>query len=277
LWKTVRAVGGNLLVTGGTGRLGRLLRAVWADRAEGAAWPGRPGSDGAWPGLDAPPGAVILHLAGATGGSAAELRANADLARAVARAARRIGAARVILASTVAVYRPGPDLLDEDSPPDPPSDYGRSKLAAERALAAGLSGSGIAVCRLRIANVAGADALLGGALARPGGPVTLDPVPGQLAGPERSYIGPMTFARVLAALIAQPDLPPVLNLAQPGAVGMADLLEAARLPWAWGPPRPATVPRVVVDVARLARRVPLDSATPPGLVAELTALKGIWP
>lgn len=240
-------------------------------------WPGRPGPDGTWPGFDAPPGAVILHLAGVTRGTAADLQANVDLAQAVARAARRIGAARAIFASTVAVYRPGPGLLTEDSPPDPQSDYGRSKLAAEQALVADLAGSGTALTVLRIANVVGADALLGRARARPGATVTLDPVPGQPAGPERSYIGPVTLARVLSALIAERDLPPLLNLAQPGAVGMADLLDAARLPWTWGPPRALTVPRVVVDVARLAQRVPLDSATPAGLLAELDRLQGIWP
>lgn len=263
-------------MTGGTGRLGRLLHAAWAGQG-GLAWPGRPGADGGWPGFQAPPGAVILHLAGVTRPGDTPFAANLDLARHLVAAASRIGAARVLFASTVAVYRPGPEPMDEATPPDPQSDYGRSKLAAEEILARGLAPLGIRLTVLRIANVAGADALLGGASARPGQTVVLDPVPGQPAGPERSYVGPLTLARVLAALAARADLPPVLNLAQPGALGMADLVAAAGLPWSWGPARSGTVPRVVVDVARLAALVPLDPATPDGLVAELAALRGTWP
>ena len=228
---------------------------------------------------DWPEGAVILHLAGVVPGAGGDMERNRDLALALVRAARARRAAHVLFASSVAVYRPGPGFLDEGAPPDPPSAYGRSKRAAEDALRDGLAGSGTGLTCLRIANLAGADALLGGALGRQG-PVVLDHVAGMPAGPERSYVGPQTLARVLARLAelaAQPGaLPEVLNLAQPGAVAMGDLLTAAGIAWRFGPD-PAPAPRVVVDTARLQRLMALPPATPEGLVGELASLKGVWP
>ena len=275
----------NVVVTGAGGRVGRLLRHCWA---------GEVGAQVLWQSRDAagttvwdfesallpgwPKGAVILHLAGVTRGSPADLAANVTIAKSLARAARHSHAAHVLFASSVAVYRPSTMPLDERAPPDPVSDYGRSKLAAEVALAEGLAGSGTGLTCLRIGNIAGADALLGGRAVTGGTPVTLDPVPGQLMGPTRSYIGPLTLARVLADLIpVAPDLPDVLNLAQPKAVAMGDLLNAALLPWSFGQARPSTVPKVEVDTARLQALLPLAPASAAGLVAELAALKGVWP
>ncbi|WP_182422194.1 NAD(P)-dependent oxidoreductase [Aureimonas sp. ME7] len=45
--------------------------------------------------------------------------------------ARRNGVKRVLFTSSIAVYGPGEDLKTESSPPEPTSDYGRSKLLAE--------------------------------------------------------------------------------------------------------------------------------------------------
>ena len=271
-------------MTGAQGRLGRLLRHVWADRA--VIWQSRRalGANGlTWDfSADLPTGwpdrAVILHLAGITRGSAGDLAVNVDLARALAVAARRQGAAHVLFASTVAVYRPGPLALDEMTPPDPVSDYGRTKLAAEQALAEGLAGTGTGLTCLRIGNIAGADALLGGQAASGAARVTLDPVPGQRTGPERSYVGPITLAQVLQQLIRRaPDLPGVLNLAQPGAVAMGDLLDAAGLPWDFGPARAGAVPRALVATDRLQAMLPVPVATASALAAELRRLNGVWP
>lgn len=278
-----------LLVTGASGRLGRLLRTVWGDTPPlpgGTVWQGRSptrAGDLCWDfGADLPAnwpqGAVILHLAGVTRGTPEQLHANVTLARALAAAARAGRAAHVLLASTVAVWPVQQTPLAEHQPPAPANPYGASKLAAEQALRDGLRGSGIGLTALRIGNVAGADALLGGALARPGQAVTLDPVPGQPAGPERSYIGPLTLARVLAALIQRaPNLPDVLNLAQPGPIAMGDLLQAARADWQFGPLRDGVAPRVVMDTAQLQSLVTLEQARPVGLVAELDSLRGRWP
>jgi nucleoside-diphosphate-sugar epimerase len=275
-----------LLVTGAGGRLGRLLREVWSRELPPGISPlwsprraGRPG-DLIWdfdaPPPDLPPGAVILHLAGVTSGTVDQLGQNILMAERLGRAARVAGAMRVLCASTVAVYRPGPLPLTEATPPDPQSPYGASKWAAEQALAAELAGSGVGLTCLRIANVAGADALLGGA-AGSGHAVVLDPVPGQGFGPERSYIGPQSLARCLADLAERGDLPAVLNLAQPGVVAMGRLLTAAGLDWRFGPPRAGVVPRVVVDTGRLDGLVALDRASPEGIVAELRAVEAFWP
>jgi hypothetical protein len=136
-------------------------------------------------------------------------------------------------------------------------------------------GCAVPVTVLRIGNVVGADGLIGAAV--PGRTVVLDPAPGQARGPLRSWIGPVTLAHVLGDLAAMAlrgaPLPPVLNIAALRPAGMADLLEAAGLPWAWGP-NPAPLPAVTLDTTALAALRPLPAATadPAGMVAEWRAL-----
>lgn len=274
-------------MTGATGRLGRLFQVEAAQMRPQAPdlWPiSRRLGDGAkilWDfkgqaPQDWPEDAVLLHLAGTLSGDEAALHANVTLAEVVLRAAVARKARLVLFASSVAVYRPSAGVIEETATPDPAGAYGRAKWQAEQVLADGLAAAGIAFCALRIANVAGADALLGGAAGRVG-PVVLDPVAGQPMGPERSYIGPRTLARVVLDLAGRRDLPPVLNIAQPGAVAMGDLLQAAGLDWRFGPARAETVPRVVVDTARLQGLMAVEPATPAGLIGELAALRGRWP
>jgi nucleoside-diphosphate-sugar epimerase len=259
-----------LLVTGSTGRLGGYLRRLWPFALKGGLRPvwqardGRPGCLG-WDILHdpAPPwaGGVVLALAGGRG----EPDVNTALALATLRAARAQGARHVFLASSSAVYAPGADL-GEDTSPAPPNAYGAAKLAMERAA---LAEGGVPLTILRIGNVAGADALLG----RASGEVVLDPV-NDGAGPIRSYIGPVSFAAVLARLAQLAAegraLPQVLNLAAPRPVSMRALLEAAGLPWRAGPENPAAVPVVTLDTARLQAlmRLPPPASQPAGIVAE---------
>ena len=131
---------------------------------------------------------------------------------------------------------------------------------------------------LRIGNIAGADALLGGN--EPGRRVVLDPVAGQ-NGPERSYIGPTVLAAVfsrLAALVVEGTaLPVLLNVAQPGRIAMGDLLDAAGRDWGFGPPNAAVLPRLTLATDRLAALVPLPAASAADLVADLASLSGRWP
>jgi hypothetical protein len=101
-------------------------------------------------------------------------------------------------------------------------------------------------------------------------PVTLDPVAGG-RGPVRSYIGPATLAHVLNTLAHAPDLPAILNIASPGPVAMADLLDAAHIPWTFGPPRAGAIPRVALSTARLEGIVPLPPADPQAMIAEWSA------
>lgn len=273
-----------LIVTGASGRIGRLLRAVWGDSVAGMPilWSARrpqQGIDLAWnigwePAPPLPTGAIFLHLAGQTRGNATELAENCRSADALCKTAGAMGARHVFLMSSVAVYRPSPGAIAEDTASDPISDYGRAKLEAETAARAAFPGVGI----LRLGNLAGADSLLTSARR---GAVLLDPVEGMPRGPERSYIGPRTLAATLAALVGKvavgEALPEILNIAQPPALAMADLLDAAAADWRFGPPRAGVIPRVAVALDRLAGLVDLPDASAAGIVAELETLKGRWP
>ena len=276
-------------MTGGSGRVGRLLARAWAVAPPplDPLWQSRSGASHAvrWTPLEGPqaliaavgdrPPAAMLVLSGVTPGPEASFDLNAALARACLDAARAAGIPRVLYASSVAVYGPPRAApFAETDPPRPASAYGRAKLAAEAVCNAGRAG-GLEVCALRIGNVFGADALMrNAACLTPGGALRIDRFPdGQ--GPLRSYIGPATLARVIGTLAAdRAALPPVLNLAVPGAVAMTDLATAAGVPWCWTPAPPSAVQRVLLDCGALARRVEISPAegTAPGIAAQLASL-----
>ncbi len=244
----------QVLVLGATGRIGTILRRflppavpaarmLWQARREmpGPGWLSLdPLADGAALARAAEGCDAILCLAGVTPMRAehapARMADNVALARAAVQAAVQAagqgGCARVLLASSAAVYGRAGGLLREDLPPAPVSDYGRAKAAMEADAAALGAREGVQVSCLRIGNVAGADAILGGW--RPG--FALDCFADGRT-PRRSYVGPATLARVLTDLLAAPaPLPGVLNVAAPGLIGMGELLDAAGLDWT---PRPA--------------------------------------
>lgn len=252
-----------IIVTGAGGRIGRLLRHLWK---VDACWLTRHDWDilqEAAP--DLPKGCTWLDLSGVTRGDVA---VNAALARRVCAAASKTGG-RLIYMSSAAVYSGGAADMHEADPPQPPGDYGRSKLAAE-VIVGKLPGSTV----LRLGNLAGADALLG--VVRD--TVILDPVPGLSQGPVRSYIGPHVLAKVLLDLCLAPErrLPDIINLAQPGGVAMADLLTSARIDWRFGPVREGVLGRVVMSVRRLIDIVSVPEADPERIVADLRRLGG-WP
>lgn len=264
-----------MLVTGAAGRIGGILRAAWGDDA--AIWQSRRSRPGyfEWDMLARPwsgpslSGSVIVNLAGVTSGAA--LDDNIALARAALDLGAAQGAAHLFLLSSAAVYGRGDGgPLREDGPVHPANPYGHSKLEME-ALAAGLPH----VTVLRLGNVAGADALLGRAVADR--VVQLDPVPGRPGGPARSYIGPLTLARVVARLcdlaFAGAALPPILNLAQPGGVTMAALLDAAGLPWHYGPENPQVLSSVLLDTSRLESLMEVPVADATVMVAEWRELQ----
>lgn len=279
----------RLLVLGGSGRLGGLLRRVWSLSGTAApqlVWQARrPGDFAAFGGPSvvfdplAEPGALaravaaaeaVLLLAGPTRGTAEALSAHAALAGAVLDCA---GGRPVLLASSAAVYgRPAGRLCHEEDAPAPISDYGRAKAAME-AVAAGRPGAVV----LRIGNVAGADALLGQP-APPGGR-RLQVFADGLA-PRRSYIGPQALARALARLVrlavGGAALPGVINLALPGAVGMEALLRAAGESWQADPAPPEAIAAVelAVDRALALGLVPDLPVTAAGLVADLRLEEG---
>ncbi len=264
----------QILVLGATGRIGAMLRRVWP--AGQGLWQARssvpPAPPAEWVRFDpqSDPAAltaaamraeVILCLAGVTPAAAAR---GADMADniALALAAVRAGAAAgrpVLLASSAAVYGAQGGLLSESTPLAPVNNYGRAKAEMERRAADLGAGLGVPVSALRIGNVAGADAILGGW--REG--FTLDRFADGRT-PRRSYIGPVTLARVLADLAARAagagDLPGCLNIAAPGVVEMGALLDAAGLAWAPRPAPEGAIPEVALDVTALTRLVPFTPA-----------------
>ncbi|MFN3641540.1 MAG: NAD-dependent epimerase/dehydratase family protein [Gemmobacter sp.] len=259
----------RLLVVGATGRVGRCLRAAWLAVPPAGITPvwqtRRAASAAGWVSWDPLSGAPmpacdgVLDLAGITPGSGADLGMNARLAAAVTDAA---GGRRVLFASSVAVYGETGPAADERRPPRPTSPYGAAKLEAEAAV------EGRAVI-LRIGNAIGADALQGAvaALAAGARQIVFDRF-ADGGGPRRSCIGPQTLARVLAALALAPHLPPVLNVASPGAVDLAAILRAAGVPFVWRPAHPGAVQHAVMDCTLLATLVPLPPADAACIAAE---------
>ncbi|MAC81887.1 MAG: NAD-dependent epimerase [Rhodobacteraceae bacterium] len=274
-----------VIVLGATGRLGGILRRHWAGgRDPGTLWlardPGRAPGSGlvACDPLGDPQGLArraqgaqaVLCLAGITPAAAARGAAfeeDARLALAAMAAAEAAGA-HTFLCSSAAVYGRAEGLLEETAAPTPVAPYGQSKAAMEAAALAQAARTGQGVTILRIANVAGADAILGGW--REG--FALDAYPDGTT-PARSYIGAATLARVLATLMGLRDLPQLLNIAAPGVVEMGALLDAAGLPWAARPAPDTAIARVELFTQRLTALVPLEPATAEGLVAEWQADK----
>ena len=242
------------LIMGASGRLGQALARVWDGPAP--VWQTRSGAGGslAWDILNAPAPELpavsgIVVLAGVTAGSAAELALNTDLAQAGADLGARLGVP-VLVASTQAVYGPQPGLLREDAALMPANDYGRAKCAMEAAVAAPH------VTCLRIGNVAGCDALAAG-ITRGG--VVLDRfADGQ--GPRRAMLGPLDLCHVIQGLLAAPARPPVLNVARPGLVAMADVLMAAGVAFDWRAAPKGALPELGLDVTLLQGICPLPAA-----------------
>lgn len=253
------------VLLGANGQLGRMIRAFWTDGpltavARTPAHGELPGDLGAggpqMQALLAGKGAVIC-MAGVTPAVPdADMSLNVDLALAAIRAAHAAGAGRVFLASSAAVYGRQSGVLSEKTNCAPLSVYGHAKAQMEDAGLTLGAQIGQPVTVLRIGNVAGADAILGGWHAA----MAIDQMPGG-ATPARSYIGPQSLSAVLAGLAQMHDLPEVINIAAPGAVQMGALLDAAGLGWT---PRKApddVIAQVSLCTERLARYVPLSAAS----------------
>lgn len=276
---------GGVLLLGASGRLGGMLRRHWPDPGTlRVQWrPGRgdappdahrfelpvPGHPPSADALTAARGArAILCLSGVTparaAGTADALEANVDLGLGALALAQAAGVPRLLLASSAAVYGTGGNGLHEGAAVSPVSPYGNAKLAMEQAVLA-RARTEQKVTMLRIGNVAGADAILGGW--RPG--MALDRFPDGRT-PRRSYIGPQTLARVLHRLCFDAALPEVLNIAAPRAVEMGALLDAAKLAWQPRPALPEAIPEVRLDTNALEARVAFapENGTPAGLVGE---------
>lgn len=268
------------LVVGASGRVGRLLARAWELEGQtptlqhrGAALPSDLPQTEWHPLTRAPlePGRfrAMIVLAGAVRG---DLSLNSQLAEACCAAAAQTGIGQVLLASSSAVYGVNGGLAcREDTPTHPVNDYGRAKLEAE-AVANGWRARGLAITALRIGNVAGADALLGGI--QPGQPTKIDAF-ADGTGPVRSYIGPISLADVLARLLGQ-DLPPVLNIGAPHPVAMADLAQAAGAEWQYQPAPATAYQRITLDCGQLAQHYHFaeNQSDAAAMVAEWQSARG---
>ena len=261
-----------ILVVGATGRIGGVLRRCWPDGA--GRWQTRRAEAGpGWVQVDplGDPGGLaraasgcgaVLCLAGAVPGRGGDMALTTPLALAALRAG---AGAPVLVASSAAVYGAAAGPLHEGMELASLSDYGRAKAEMEQAVQEEGARLGVAVTSLRIGNIAGLDAILGGW--REG--FTLDRFADGRT-PRRSYVGPGALAALLLALARHTGLPPVLNLALPGAVEMGALLDAAGLPWTPRPAGAGAIPEVELDTALLGSLLPLDAgpARPEELVAD---------
>ena len=258
---------------GASGRIGRLIRTLPQLQGAEILWAlRRPDPDLPdaliWPDLsdpspllsaarNGPIDTVFGFFRGALDGSGPS---DTNLALATLDAARKAGVRQVLLASSSAVYGAGHAPYREEDTCAPLSPYGAAKHAMEQAVA-GVSG----VTCLRIGNVAGADALMGGWR---GGVVTLD-INDEGRGPKRSYIGPMSLRDTLVHLAGLRGLPPVLNVGGAPAVTMDALLDAAGITW-----RPrldiAAARDITLDCHRLAECCPqeLIETSPDQIVAQ---------
>ena len=89
-------------------------------------------------------------------------------------------------------------------------------------------------------------------------------------------IGNIAGFDVIAALMKAPNLPDVLNIAQPGPIEMGALLQAAGRDFATVPAPDAAIAEVALDLGRLsgflAPKMQLHVADPAQMVAEMALL-----
>jgi nucleoside-diphosphate-sugar epimerase len=273
----------SALLLGASGKLGRMMRAVWRpqDYIVLPVFRNIPAGQGVvqwFPGAPPPDLArvrAVVALWGVTPGADRVLEDNVRLAEAAMDLAEQVKAEVVVHCSSAAVYRPGVQAIAESVQPDPQSAYGRAKVSMEQAIVRRCHAEGPRQIVLRIGNVAGADGLF--ANLRPGRRMVLDQFEnGQ--GPARSYIAPHDLARCIEALIASPTAEGVFNVAAPMPTAMADLINACGEDLCWREAPEAAFPMMWLDTKRLTQMVPMDAATA-GASYLVNAAKntGVWP
>ncbi len=255
----------RVLILGASGKVGRMLTRFWVQSPpnDWVVFPQvRHGASSAeinWSLGDGPsllkPATAVVVLWGASPGSGLSFGENERLGLAALEIARDIGADRVFLASSAAVYG-GAEIADMTEGTKnllPSGEYGQSKLAMENAAAlwAKRHPDGPAVCCLRISNVVGGDSLF--ASLAGGSSIVLDRFPSG-GGPRRSYITPSDLARTIDRLVKLPvhDVPRILNIAGARPVSMEDMAEAAGADVTWRPAPDSALECVAMDTSCLA-------------------------
>lgn len=290
------SAGASVLVLGASGRIGGILSQFWPMQGLPPLWQWRGlsrrcqrGATMSWdilsePAPDIGDVDIVLGMAGVVPGRAEALSFNTELALATLELAEKAGAKHVFVSSSAAVYGSQPGTYSETATPQPDTPYGRAKLAMEDAVTQAAFGMSVGVTCLRIGNVAGADALLGGSVMRwrrePRAAILLDQFPNG-EGPWRSYIGPKDLADVFAHLCrlgaAGVRLPRILNVASPAPVAMSHLLDAANAGWTWRHAQKTAVSKLALDVAELGSiyQFKPDAAHPTRIVAQWEAMANV--
>lgn len=199
---------------------------------------------------------VVYHLAAVPGGAsesdyALSRRVNLDLALAVLEAsAARTRPARVIYASSIAVYGLAtPDEVDDDTPPRPSLTYGAHKLMVETALA-DLSRRG---------RIDGLALRLPGIVARPGS--------GE--GLRSAFMSNLFHAYAHGRPYTVPTSPDATVWVMSADRAVDNLLHGAQCGgWPAGTPRALTLPVMRVTVGELAAAVGRAVGTEPPITYE---------
>lgn len=264
----------NCVVFGTRGRLGRLLKRAWIQKGVSHLFadPCDLRAPGSVQVTDLQ-GRVVMCLAGVTPASKARVGQtiydNQTIAEGMMQIAADGRAAGVLFLSSIAVYGAKGAPWAEDADLLGHSAYARAKIAMEKCVFEMSSSLDLPATCLRLGNVAGADAALGGWTEG----AQMD-VFANGRTPLRSYIGPKTLVDALDALATQvTDLPPVLNLGSAPAIEMGDLLDAAQYDWTARPAARGALAHAELDLTRLRLVLgPLSQTSAQSLVAEVAAL-----
>ena len=172
---------------------------------------------------------TVVCLAGVSSGTQSELSLNTQLAEASLSLAEDLGANRLFYGSSAAVYGYG-EALNECDSLHPVSDYGQSKIDAEKFLSK--SKSRVSIISMRMANALFADSITGQLRLPPqDNSINLDFFPDGKSL-LRSYIDPSSLGHILDMLSVIP-IPAfsVLNIASVETIQADYLLNELRVPW----------------------------------------------
>ena len=165
----------------------------------------------------------------------------------------------ILLASSQAVYGRRSLDLTEDISIAPVDDNGLAKARLEE-VAKSFENATV----LRIGNVAGAGALFRSMNA---GTVALDRFASG-EGPKRAFIGARGFGYILGQLLAREELPKVVNIAYPGLIDMAAILDAEGADWYWQDAPPSSQEVVRLNVNKLCSLVDVPEPDIPSILRE---------
>lgn len=250
---TVAGNSEKILILGASGKVARRLRAVWTAMPptfEPIWWTRKDVARFTRENAAVPLRAAgVIALWGVSYGNEQELAQNVSLGRLAQQIAARIGADRVLHASSQAVYGRDCDHALETQILKPASPYGRAKIAMEEEVKR--HGPACPII-LRLSNVFGADSLA--FHMEQDARLQLDRF-ADGHGPSRSYIGAVDLARLLEALVQRPiaQVPKVLNIAAPRSLSMQSILETAKVPFDWRPAPQAALQRATLDTSFLLR------------------------